>query len=109
SVMKVWGCIRLPDRDRNELTDGELLRTMEAHSVTHAVAWVLRHLDEIFHTHTLELLALERHGDEELLADQMRSSGYVGAWGQSMRERLQSKTRGSLRSGAPAHSGSWVD
>jgi len=79
---------------------------MEAHSVTHAVAWVLGHLDETFHTGTLELLALEKHGDEELLAAQMRSSGYVGAWGQSMRERLQSKARGSLRPVAPAHSGS---
>jgi hypothetical protein len=106
SLMKFGDVIRLLDRDRNELTDGELLRTMEAHSVTHAVAWVLRHLDEIFHTHTLELLALERHGDEELLAAQMRCSGYVGAWGQSMRERLQSKNRGSSGPVAPAHSSS---
>ena len=106
SLMKFGDVIRLLDRNRNELTDGELLRTMEAHSVTHAVAWVLRHLDKTFHTRTLELLALERHGDEELLAAQMRFSGYVGAWGQSMRERLQSKTRGSLRPVAPAHSGS---
>jgi Uncharacterised nucleotidyltransferase len=105
SLMKFGDVIRLLDRDRNELTDGELLRTMEAHSVTHAVAWVLRHLDETFHTRTLELLALEKHGDEELLAAQMRSSGYVGAWGLSMRERLQSKTRGSLRPVASAHSG----
>jgi hypothetical protein len=104
--MKFGDVIRLIDRNRKELTDGELLRTMQSHCVTHGVAWVLRHLDEIFHTHTLELLALERHGDEELLAAQMRSSGYVGAWGQSMRERLQSKTRGSLRPVARPRSGS---
>jgi hypothetical protein len=65
---------------------------------------VLRHLDETFHTRTLELLALEKHGDEEILAGQMRSPGYVGAWGKSMRERLQSKTRGSVRPGARTHS-----
>jgi Uncharacterised nucleotidyltransferase len=106
SLMKFGDVIRLLDRNRNELTDGELLRTMEAHSITHAVAWVLGHLDDTFHTHTLELLALEKHGDEELLAGQMRSSGYVDAWGHSMRERLQSKTHGSLRPVAPAHSGS---
>jgi hypothetical protein len=102
SLMKFGDVIRLIDRDRNELTDGELLRIMEAHGVTDAVAWVLGHLDKTFHTHTLELLALEKHGDEELLAAQMRSSGYVGAWGQSMRERLQSKTRATLRAGGPA-------
>ena len=65
-----------------------------------------RHMDETFHTRTLELLALEKHGDEKLLATQMQSSGYVGASGQSMRERLQSKARGSLRPEVPAHSGS---
>jgi hypothetical protein len=106
SLMKFGDVIRLIDRDRNELTDGELLRTMEAHNVTNAVAWVLRHLDETLHTPSLELLALEKHGDEELLSSQMQSSAYVRAWGQSMRERLQSKTRGSLRPVAPAHSGS---
>jgi hypothetical protein len=105
-LMKFGDVIRLVDRDRDELTDGELLRTMEAHSVTRPVAWVLRHLDETFHTNMLELLALEKHGDEELLASQMQSSGYVGASGQSMRERLQSKARGSVRPAAPAHSGS---
>ncbi len=63
-------------------------------------------MDETFHTHTLELLALEKHGDEKLLATQMQSSGYVSASGQSMRERLQSKTRGSLRPAVPAQSGS---
>ncbi len=105
-LMKFGDVIRLIDRDRNELTDGELLRTMEAHKVTHPVAWVLRRLDETFRTHTLELLALEKHGDEELLASQMQSSAYVRAWGQSMRERLQSKARGSSRPVAPAHSGS---
>ncbi len=105
-LMKFGDVIRLVDRNRNELTDGELLRTMEAHKVTHAVAWVLGQMDEIFHTHTLELLALEKHGDENLLAAQMQSSGYVNALGQSMRERLQSKARGSLPSATPAHSGS---
>ena len=109
SLMKFADVIRLLDRDRDELTDGELLRTMEAHSVTHPVAWVLRHLDETFYTNTLELLALEKHGDEQLLAGQMQSSGYVRASGQSMRERLQSKTRGSLRPVVPAPSGSQDD
>lgn len=106
SLMKFGDVIRLVERNRNKLTDGELLRTMEAHRVTHAVAWVLGHLDETFHTHTLELLALEKHGNEELLAGQMSSSGYVRASGQTMRERLQSKARGSSRPMAPAHSGS---
>src|SRR5437899_1550506 len=50
--------------------------------------------------------ALEKHGDEELLASQMQSSAYVSASGQPMRERLQSKARGSLRPVAPTHSGS---
>ena len=95
SLMKFGDVIRLLDRNRNELTDGVLLRTTEAHSVTHAVAWVLRQLDEIFHTRTLQLLALEKHGDAKLLASQMQSSGYVRTSGQSMRERLQSKNRGS--------------
>ena len=105
SLMKFGDVIRLLDRNRNELTDGELVRTMEAHGVTDAVAWVLRHLDETFHTGTLALLALEKHGDEGSLAAQMQSSGYVRAGGRSMRERLQSKARGSLRGVAPAHSG----
>jgi Uncharacterised nucleotidyltransferase len=105
NLMKFGDVIRLLDRYRNELTDRELLRIMKVHSVTHAVAWVLGHMDETFHTHALQLLALEQ-GDEELLAGQMQSSGYGQAWGQSMRERLQSKTRGSLRSEVPAHSGS---
>ena len=100
-LMKFGDVIRLIDQNRNELTDGELLRTMETHSVTDAVAWVLRHLDETFQTSTLELLALEKHGDEELLASQMQSSAYVSASGQPMRERLQSKARGSLRPVAP--------
>jgi Uncharacterised nucleotidyltransferase len=103
-LMKFGDVIRLIDRDRNELTDGELLRIMQAHRVTDAVAWVLRHMDETFQTRTLELLALEKYGDEKLLASQMQSSAYVGAWGQSMRERLQSKARGSLM--VQAHSGS---
>jgi Uncharacterised nucleotidyltransferase len=105
-LMKFGDVIRLVDRDSDELTDGELLRTMEAHGVTDAVAWVLRHLDETFRTHTVELFALAKHGNEELLAGQMSSSGYVRALGQSMRERLQRKTRGSSRPVAPAHSGS---
>jgi hypothetical protein len=105
-LMKFGDVIRLIDRDRDELTDGELLRIMEAHNVTHPVAWVLRHLDETFQTRTLELLALEKYGDEELLVGQMSSRGYVGAWGQSMRERLQSKDRSSSRPVTPAHSGS---
>jgi hypothetical protein len=109
SLMKFGDVIRLVERDRNELIDGELRRTMDAHKVTHPVAWVLRHLDETFHTRALKLLALEKHGDEELLASQMQSSGYVGAWGQSMRERLRSKSRSSLRQAALAQSGSQDD
>ena len=105
-LMKFGDVIRLIDRDRAELTDGELLRTMESHRVIDAVAWVLRRLDETFHTRTLEMLALEKRGDEKLLASQMQSSGYVRTSGQSMRERLQSKTRGSLRPAVPAQSGS---
>jgi hypothetical protein len=105
-LMKFGDVIRLVDQDREELTDGELLRIMETHNVTHPVAWVLRHLDETFHTDMLELLGLEKHGGEELLVSQMQSSAYVVAWGQSMRERLQSKTRGSTRPAVPAHSGS---
>jgi hypothetical protein len=105
-LMKFGDVIRLIDQNRNELTDGELLRITQSHRVTDAVAWVLRHLDETFQTRTLELLAVEKHGDEELLASQMQSSAYVRASGQSMRERLQSKTRGALRSVATAHSGS---
>lgn len=102
-LMKFGDVIRLVDRDREQLTDGELLRIMETHNVTHPVAWVLRHLDETFQTNTLELLALQRHGDENLLASQMQAGGYVRASGQSMRERLQSKTRGSSRPLTPAH------
>src|SRR5262249_26829030 len=105
-LMKFGDVIRLFDRYRDELTDGELLRIMETHNVTHPVAWVLRRLDEIFHTRTLELLALENHGDEKLLTPRMQSSGYVAASDQSMRERLQSKVRGSMRPVAPAHSDS---
>ncbi len=104
--MKFGDVIRLIDRYRDELTNGELLRIMEAHRVTDPVAWVLRHLDETFHTDTLKLLALENHGDEKVLTSQMQSSGYVAASDQSMRERLQSKTRGSLRPAPPAHSDS---
>ncbi len=95
-LMKFGDVIRLVDRDRNELTNGELLRIIEAHNITDAIAWVLHHTDETFHTDTLELLALETRGDEQLLASQMQSKGYVSALGTSMRERLQSKARGSL-------------
>jgi len=105
-LMKFGDVIRLIDRNRDELSDGELLRIMEARNVIHPVAWVLRRLDETFHTHTLELLALQNHGDEKLLTPQMQSSGYVAASDQSMRERLQSKLRGSTRPVAPVHSGS---
>ena len=105
-LMKFGDVIRLIHRNRSELTDGELLRIMEGHSATHPVAWVLRHMDETFQTRTLDLFALEKHGDEELLASQMQSSAYVHASGQSMRERLQSKNRRSLRPVTPAHSGS---
>jgi hypothetical protein len=105
-LMKFGDVIRLIDRDRKELTDGELLRIMETHNVTDAVAWVLRRTDETFHTGTLELLGLEKCGDEQLLARQMQSKGYVNALGPSMRERLQSKARGALLPAAPAHSAS---
>jgi len=106
SLMKFGDVIRLFDQHHNDLVDGELLRTMDVHHVTDSVAWVLRHMDETFHTHAVESLALEKHGDEKRLAAQMSSSGYVRASDQSMRERLQSKGRGSSRSAAPAHSGS---
>ena len=105
-LMKFGDVIRLVDRDRNELTNGELLRIIEAHNITDAIAWVLHHTDETFHTDTLELLALETRGDEQLLASQMQSKGYVSALGTSMRERLQSKARGSLLPPALAHSSS---
>ena len=105
-LMKFGDVIRLIDQNRKELTDGKLLQVMESHNVAHAVAWVLRNTDETFHTKTLQLLALEQRGDEQLLAKQMHSRGYVSALGPSMRERLQSKARGSLLPAAPAHSGS---
>jgi hypothetical protein len=105
-LMKFGDVIRLVDRDGKELADGKLLRIMETHKVTDAIAWVLRHTDETFHTGTLELLGLEKRGDEQLLASQMQSKGYVNASATSMRERLQSKARGSLLPAAPAHSGS---
>ena len=105
-LMKFGDVIRLIDRDRKELTDGELLRIMETHNVTDPIAWVLRRTDETFHTGTLEVLGLEERGDEQLLASQMQSKGYVNALGTSMRERLQSKSRGSLLRGVLAHSGS---
>ena len=102
-LMKFGDVIRLIDRNQNKLTDSELLRIMQTHGVTDAVAWVLRHMDETFHTHAVELLA---HGNEKLLRSQMRSPGYVNAWSESMRGRLQSKSRGSVRPVAPAHRGS---
>jgi hypothetical protein len=105
-LMKFGDVIRLIDQNLKELTDGKLPQIAEAHNVAHAVAWVLGNTDETFHTNTLELLALEKRGDEQLLANQMHSRGYVSALGQSMRERLQSKARGSLRPEVPAQSGS---
>jgi hypothetical protein len=103
-LMKFGDVIRLIDQNRDALTEGELMRIMEAHNVTQPVAWVLRHLDETFQTRTQELFALEKHDDEKLLASQMESSAYVRPSDQSMRERLQSKRRGSPV--APVHSGS---
>jgi Uncharacterised nucleotidyltransferase len=106
SLMKFGDVIRLIDRDCDKLTDSELRRIMETHDITRPVAWVLRNLDDTFHTHTLKLLALEQRGEEGLLASQMQSSGYVRASGQSMRQRLQSKTRDSSRPVSPTRSGS---
>ena len=106
TLMKFGDVVRLIGRNQNKLTDNELLRIMQTHGVTDAVAWVLRHMDETFHTHAVELLALEKHGNEKLLRSQMRSPGYVNAWSESMRGRLQSKSRGSVRPVAPAHRGS---
>jgi hypothetical protein len=72
-LMKFGDVIRLIDQNRKELTDGKLLRIMEAQNVAHAVAWVLGNADETFHTNMLQLLALEQRGDEQLLANQMHS------------------------------------
>jgi len=105
-LMKFGDVLRLIDQNHDEVTNGELLRIAEIHNVIHPVAWVLRHLDETFQTRTQKLFALEKYGDEELLASQMQSSAYVRALGQSMRERLQSKTRGAVRPAEPAHRGS---
>jgi hypothetical protein len=102
-LMKFGDVIRLVDHNRRELTDGELLQIMEAHNVTDPVAWVLRQLDETFQMRVLELLELEEYGGEKQLASQMQSGAYVRTSGQSMRERLQSKTRGSARPIAQAH------
>ncbi len=96
-LMKFGDVIRLIERHGDELAKGELLRIIESYHVTHPVAWVLARLDEIFHTHTRELLALGSYGDEERLTAQMQASGYVDASNQSMRERLQSKNRGARR------------
>jgi hypothetical protein len=104
--MKFGDVIRLIDQNHDELTNGDLLRITDTHNVTHPIAWVLRHLDETFQTRTQKLFALEKYGDEELLASQMQSSAYVRASGQSMRERLHSKTRGAARSVEAAHRGS---
>ena len=109
SLTKFGDVIRLLDRNHSEMADGVRLRTMEAHGMTEAVAWVLGHLDATFHTRTLALLGLEGRGDEALLASQMQSSGYVGAWGCSMRERLQSKVRAHSRPASPRHSGASHD
>jgi hypothetical protein len=102
-LMKFGDVLRLIDQNHDELTNGELLRITEIHNVIHPVAWVLRHLDETFQMRTQKLFALERYGDEELLASQMQSGAYVRASRQSMRERLQSKTRGAARPVEPAH------
>jgi hypothetical protein len=104
-LMKFGDVIRLIDYYRAELGNGELLRVIETHKVTDPVAWVLRRLDDTFQTHALELLSLESHGDEQLLASQLQASGYVRASGRSMRERLQSKARGSIREVTPLRSG----
>ena len=103
-LMKFGDVIRLIDQNREGLTDGQLVKIMETHNVIHPVAWVLRNLDETFRTRTQELFALEKHGDEGLLASQMESSAYVRSSGQSMRKRLQSKTRGSLMTPTPSPS-----
>ncbi len=103
-LMKFGDVIRLIEYHRDELTNGELGRAMATHNVTHPVAWVLRRMDETFQTRTLELFALEKHGDEELLASQMKSGAYVSDWSRSMRERLQSKSRGSVNLPVSAHS-----
>ena len=102
-LMKFGDVLRLIDQNHDELTNGELLRITEIHNVIHPVAWVLRHLDETFQMRTQKLFALQRYGDEELLASQMQSGAYVRASRQSMRERLQSKTRGAARPVEPAH------
>lgn len=99
SLMKFGDVIRLVDRYRNELVHGELSRIMEIHNMTHPVAWVLRHMDDTFRTSTLELLGLGNSGDEKWLSSQMQSSGYVRPFSQSMRQRLQSKTRCSALRG----------
>ena len=105
-LMKFGDVIRLIDQNHDELTNGDLLQITETHNVIHPIAWVLRHLDETFQTRTQELFALEKYGDEELLASEMQSSAYVRASGQSMRERLQSKTRGAVGTAEPVHRGS---
>jgi hypothetical protein len=78
---------------------------MQTNHLTHPVAWVLRNLDETFQTKTAELLALQDYGDEQLLASQMSAGGYISLSGQSMRERLQNKNRGSSTSVTPAQAG----
>lgn len=104
-LMKFGDVIRLIDRNQNELANAELMQIMQTYRVTDAVAWVLRRMDETFQTRALELLSLAQHGEEKLLASHMQSSAYVRASNQSMRERLQSKTRGSSRPAAPAQAG----
>jgi len=102
-LMKFGDVIRLVERYGDKLSDGELLRVMETNRVTHPVAWVLGRLDETFQTRTLQLLGLEDYDDEPLLAGQMRAGAYVTVSGKSMRERLQSKTRGAAQAAVPAH------
>jgi hypothetical protein len=101
TLMKFADVVHLLERDHDALTDGELRRTMESHKVTHAVAWVLRQLDETFQTQTLKDLSLDEYGDEQLLASQTQSSGYVRPRGESMRERLHRKLRTPVREDSP--------
>lgn len=104
-LMKFGDLIRLIESYPEELSDGELLQVMQTNNLTHPVAWVLRNLDETFQTKTAELLALQDYGDEQLLASQMSAGGYISLSGQSMRERLQNKNRGSSTSVTPAQAG----
>src|SRR5438046_6543811 len=63
-LMKFGDVIRLIDRNQNKLTDSERLRIRQTHGVTDAVARSLRHMDETFHTHAVDLLAIEYNSTE---------------------------------------------